>query len=127
IPRTPMSLTRRTFLHHCALALSANWPGLAHAAQPPAKTVANTMLTRVIPSAPDTEQLPVIGMGTWNTFDVGALAEERAPLVEVLKVFYESGARLIDSSPMYGEAERTTGDLVHQLGKQAATFLASKV
>ncbi|MFO7304485.1 MAG: aldo/keto reductase [Gammaproteobacteria bacterium] len=85
------------------------------------------MLTRVIPSSPNAERLPVIGMGTWNTFDVGPRAEERAPLLDVLKVFYEYGARVIDSSPMYGQAERTTGDLVHQLGKRADTFLATKV
>jgi diketogulonate reductase-like aldo/keto reductase len=66
-------------------------------------------------------------MGTWNTFDVGGDAAEREPLLRVLRVFYESGARLIDSSPMYGNAERVTGDLVQQLGKQAGTFFATKV
>jgi len=86
-----------------------------------------TMLTRSIPSSVSAERLPVIGMGTWNTFDVGPNAAERAPLLDVLKVFYEHGARVIDSSPMYGQAERTTGDLVHQLGKRAETFFATKV
>lgn len=84
------------------------------------------MLTRRI-SASNGESLPVIGMGTWNTFDVGAGSAERAPLIEVLKVFYDSGARVIDSSPMYGAAERVTGDLVAALGKQAQTFYATKV
>ncbi|MGH8179171.1 MAG: aldo/keto reductase [Steroidobacter sp.] len=86
-----------------------------------------TMLRRKIPTSKDSESLPVIGMGTWNTFDVGAGASERAPLVEVLETFYATGARLIDSSPMYGAAERVTGDLVAQLGKQAQTFYATKV
>ena len=86
-----------------------------------------TMLSRAIPSAATPESLPVVGMGTWNTFDVGTSAEERAPLLDVLKAFYESGSRLIDSSPMYGQAERTTGDLVQQLAKRAETFVATKV
>ncbi len=117
-----MLLTRRTFLH-TALAAGAVLPGLARAAGAPA----NIMLTRRIPSSPSAEELPIIGMGTWNTFDVPPKADERAPLLDVLKVFYESTARVIDSSPMYGEAERTTGDLVHQLGKRAETFFATKV
>lgn len=84
------------------------------------------MLERRIAST-NRESLPVIGMGTWNTFDVGSGADERAPLTEVLKVFYGAGARVIDSSPMYGAAERVTGDLVAALGKQAQTFYATKV
>lgn len=84
------------------------------------------MLERRIAST-NRESLPVIGMGTWNTFDVGSGNEERAPLAEVLKVFYGAGARVIDSSPMYGAAERVTGDLVADLGKQAQTFYATKV
>ncbi len=85
------------------------------------------MLRRKIPSAADGESVPVIGMGTWNTFDVGGGAQEREPLKRVLQVFYAAGARLIDSSPMYGNAEKVTGDLVQQLGKQSGTFYATKV
>jgi diketogulonate reductase-like aldo/keto reductase len=86
-----------------------------------------TMLQRKIPGSRSGEALPVIGMGTWNTFDVGAGAEERAPLREVLAAFYAGGARLIDSSPMYGAAERVTGDLVAQLRRESSTFYATKV
>ena len=85
------------------------------------------LVERKIPSSKTGETLPVIGMGTWNTFDVGANADERAPLLEVLEAFYSGGARLIDSSPMYGAAERVTGDLVAQIGRQASTFYATKV
>jgi diketogulonate reductase-like aldo/keto reductase len=85
------------------------------------------ILRRKIPSAADGESIPVIGMGTWNTFDVGGGAQEREPLKRVLEVFYAAGARLIDSSPMYGNAESVTGDLVQQLGKQSSTFYATKV
>jgi diketogulonate reductase-like aldo/keto reductase len=85
------------------------------------------MLQRRIPTSKEGAALPVIGMGTWNTFDVGADAAERAPLIEVLEAFYAAGARVIDSSPMYGAAERVTGDLVAQLKRQTQTFFATKV
>ncbi|QSQ20879.1 aldo/keto reductase [Pyxidicoccus parkwayensis] len=83
------------------------------------------MLTRPIPSTG--EALPVIGLGTWQTFDVGTAPSEREPLAEVLRRFLASGARLIDSSPMYGRAETVTGDLLEKLGELKTPFLASKV
>jgi diketogulonate reductase-like aldo/keto reductase len=126
-----MPFTRRDFLRHTAVVTgTAAVAGavLAPNAMATSKPVqVKAMVTRKIASAPDGETLPVIGMGTWNTFDVGTSSEDRAPLLDVLKVFYESGARVIDSSPMYGEAERTTGDLVQQIGKGAQTFFATKV
>lgn len=88
---------------------------------------AGTMLKRRIPASKDGEVIPVIGMGTWTTFDVGSSAAGRAALTEVLKTFYASGATLIDSSPMYGSSEAVTGDLVQQLSKQDSTFYATKV
>jgi diketogulonate reductase-like aldo/keto reductase len=83
------------------------------------------MLTRPIPSTG--EAVPVIGLGTWQTFDVGADATSRAPLREVLRLFLAAGGRTIDSSPMYGRAESVTGDLVAELGAREKTFLATKV
>lgn len=73
------------------------------------------------------EALPVIGMGTWQTFDVGAGAAERAPLREVLTTFAAAGGRVIDSSPMYGRAEEVAGDLVAETSAPAAPFWATKV
>jgi diketogulonate reductase-like aldo/keto reductase len=73
------------------------------------------------------EPLPVIGMGTWQTFHVGAAEAERAPLREVLKVFFRAGGTLIDSSPMYAQAEEVTGDLVAELGEHEQLFSATKV
>lgn len=101
--------------------------GAAAAAAPTGTQQPREMLRRKIPAAADGESVPVIGMGTWNTFDVGRGAAERTPLRSVLEVFYAAGARLIDSSPMYGNAEGVTGDLVQQLGKQSTTFFATKV
>jgi len=83
------------------------------------------MLTRAIPKTG--EKLPVIGLGTWQTFDVGASREERAPQKEVLRRFLETGARVIDSSPMYGRAEAVTGDLLRELGQEQTPFIATKV
>ena len=83
------------------------------------------MLTRPIPSTG--EAVPVIGLGTWQTFDVGADAASRSPLREVLRLFLAAGGRMIDSSPMYGRAEGVTGDLVAELNAREKTFLATKV
>lgn len=71
------------------------------------------------------EYLPAIGMGTWETFDVGPREPARAPLREVLRTFTAAGGRVIDTSPMYGEAEAVTGALVAESGMP--TFLATKV
>jgi len=79
------------------------------------------VLTRKIPRTG--EELPAIGLGTWQTFDVEPRGH--APLQEVLTKFFAAGARLIDSSPMYGRAEETTGDLLAKVG--GAPFLATKV
>ena len=86
---------------------------------------AESPLVRTIPSTGET--LPVIGLGTWRTFDVGNSASERAPLREVLQQFVALGGRVIDSSPMYGAAESVVGDLSTE-GKVAdKLFLATKV
>jgi aryl-alcohol dehydrogenase-like predicted oxidoreductase len=83
------------------------------------------MLTRKVPRTG--EAIPVIGLGTWQTFDVGASPEERAPRLEVLRAFLAAGGRVIDSSPMYGRAEEVTGDLLAELRGAPAPFLATKV
>jgi diketogulonate reductase-like aldo/keto reductase len=80
------------------------------------------MITRTIPSTG--EELPVIGLGTWKTFDVGSGEHVRAPLAEVLRRFAAAGGRLIDTSPMYGKAERVVGELVDNVPKP---FIATKV
>jgi diketogulonate reductase-like aldo/keto reductase len=81
------------------------------------------MLTRSIPRTG--EALPVIGMGTWQTFDVGA--KERAGLVPVLNALLAAGGKVIDSSPMYGQAEEATGDVIARAGAVGKPFLATKV
>ena len=83
------------------------------------------LIPRPVPSTG--EPLPVIGIGTWQTFDVGAGAAERAPLREVLKAFAAGGGRVVDSSPMYGAAESVAGDLIAELGVRERLFIATKV
>ena len=71
--------------------------------------------------------IPPIGLGTWQTFDVGSPASARAPLTDVLRQFVASGASVIDSSPMYGRSEAVIGDLVEELGIRSKLFVATKV
>lgn len=73
------------------------------------------------------EALPVIGVGTWQRFDVRGDAAARAPLREVLKTFSQAGGRVVDSSPMYGAAESVVGELAAELGLRDQLFMATKV
>jgi aryl-alcohol dehydrogenase-like predicted oxidoreductase len=87
--------------------------------------MASPVLARPIPATGET--IPVVGLGTWRTFDVGAAEAERAPLRDVLRRFVELGGRVVDSSPMYGTAEAVVGDLAAALGVGDRLFLATKV
>ena len=111
--------------------LGAGVSALATAASPspaaelPPATTALPLLTR--PLAGSKELLPVIGLGTWQTFDVGTSAAERAPLEAVLREFSALGGRVIDSSPMYGQSEEVAGDLIEKLRLREKIFIATKV
>lgn len=83
------------------------------------------LLQRAIPSSG--ELLPVIGLGTWQAFDVGSTAAERQPLEEVLALFVKLGGQVVDSSPMYGRAEQVIGDIATKLDLHKSLFLATKV
>jgi diketogulonate reductase-like aldo/keto reductase len=89
------------------------------------KTESSTMLVRPIPSSG--EKLPVIGLGTWRTFDVDLNSDSRRQLGNVLSLFMKLGGRVIDTSPMYGRAEDVIGDLTATLGIRDKPFLATKV
>jgi diketogulonate reductase-like aldo/keto reductase len=69
-------------------------------------------------------KLPKIGLGTWQTFDVGNDAAARAPLRELLKLL---DGNVVDSSPMYGTSEAVAGDLIAELGMRDKLFVATKV
>jgi len=84
-----------------------------------------TMLTRAIPATGET--LPVIGLGTWQVFDVGTDTAARAPLRDVLRTFFAAGGRMVDSSPMYGTSESVVGDICTELAICEPLFVATKV
>ena len=107
---------RRTFLGN-ALALPAL--AMMPAAAAPA------LAARAIPT--DGRHLPVVGLGTWQTFDVGSDAAARTRLGDVLARFAELGGALVDSSPMYGNSESVLGDLAAQHVLRERLFLATKV
>jgi len=86
------------------------------------KVRAQAPSTRAIPSTG--EKLPLIGVGTWQTFDVGAEPAARAALRELLQLLNRN---VIDSSPMYGTSESVAGDLMAELGMRDKLFVATKV
>jgi diketogulonate reductase-like aldo/keto reductase len=92
---------------------------------PEAKGESSAMLTRTISSSG--EKLPVIGLGTWRAFDVDLSADIRRQLEEVLSLFVKLGGHVIDSSPMYGRAEKVIGELTSALQIREKLFLATKV
>lgn len=118
-------LTRRDVLRIAAVSGAAvGAPALAEpSVQPPAPPSKVTMNTRLIPKTK--EPLPTVGLGTWQAFDVDS--GSRAAQVEVMKQFLAAGGRVIDSSPMYGRAERVVGDVLGELGATATPFFATKV
>ncbi len=83
------------------------------------------MIERPIPSSG--EKIPVIGLGTWQAFDVGRSLRDRARLGRVLDELFAAGGTVIDSSPMYGRAEEVVGDLLAERTDDPQPFLATKV
>ena len=113
-------ITRAAFLRGAAAAVAASAAGLPIEAK-----AESMMLTRTIPSSG--KPLPAIGLGTWQTFDVGTSTAERGPLSDVLKELFAAGGSVIDSSPMYGRSEGVVGDLLDGAQSHGKAFLATKV
>lgn len=114
-------ITRRTFVGSLAAALAAAWlapAGLLQAAE-------KTLIRKAIPGTAET--LPVIGLGTWQTFDVGRDEAALSGLADVLQAFFANGGTLIDSSPMYGASEQVVGDVLTRVGHRDKLFAATKV
>ncbi|MBA1228418.1 aldo/keto reductase [Pseudomonas viridiflava] len=86
---------------------------------------AKTMQTRVIPSS--NEPLPVVGLGTYRGFDVATASPAYKQLRPVLDALFAAGGSVVDSSPMYGRAEQTTGELLSIHEPRSPAFLATKV
>ncbi len=101
---------------------------VAAAALPFARAFAQAdkrMSTRPIPSTK--EALPVIGLGTYRVLDVSPDSAEYRELPAVLDALFAAGGRVIDSSPMYGRAEQTAGELLAAHNVRAKAFIATKV
>lgn len=125
-----MSLSRRNLLTAMTVAGAASLVGLPlRTSQAQPRSVAATkmpqMLTRKIPSTG--EPIAVIGIGTWQTFDVAGDAQSRAPLEDVLREFAALGGKVIDSSPMYGRSEDVAGEVIAKLKLRDQIFIATKV
>jgi diketogulonate reductase-like aldo/keto reductase len=115
-------LERRTFLRR----LGALAAGLGLAIRGTTGLTASPMaLTKKIPGTG--EALPVIGMGTWGTFDTSGNEPATARLLPVLQAFFDQGGALIDSSPMYGSSEYIVGQLLKQTRNRERLFAATKV
>jgi aryl-alcohol dehydrogenase-like predicted oxidoreductase len=84
-----------------------------------------TLETRPIPRSG--ERIPIVGLGTWQAFDVPRGGPERAAAKATLQAFGELGGTVVDSSPMYGAAEQAVGALSAELGLAGKLFLATKV
>ncbi|MGK2907510.1 MAG: aldo/keto reductase [Desulfuromonadales bacterium] len=113
-------LSRRRFISTVSVAITSLHltPWQLRAAEP-------AMLRKTIPGT--AESLPVIGLGSSRTFDVGADAPVIADFVALIQDFFARGGELIDSSPMYGSAEQIIGLLLNKADVRDRLFAATKV
>jgi len=125
VPSTVGRMTRRQVLKSTSAAMIAVASPVLSSSVTDVTDARTKMHTRPIPST--VEPLPVIGCGTYRTFDVGAAPEDRAPLAAVLQVLFAAGGSVIDTSPMYGAAEGVVGDLLARAKSRSRAFLATKV
>lgn len=91
----------------------------------PSRAQSQVALRKPIGRNPDT--VPVVGMGTWLTFDISESVAERDRRARVLDAFFAAGGGMIDSSPMYGRAEQVVGDLLAARGEHRGLFSATKI
>ena len=122
-------MTRRELLQLLGYVSGAMWCAplsMTRAATTPSNTP--KLIARPVPPRGQVRDLlPVIGLGSWITFNVGGDAAGRANALEVMRAFFASGGRLIDSSPMYGSAQEVIGAALARLDNPTALFGADKV
>jgi diketogulonate reductase-like aldo/keto reductase len=117
--RRPIDPCRR------ALLLSMGALGVAAGLGPAWAAAPSGLLRRAVPRTG--EMLPLIGMGSWITFNVGKDPALRAERVKVLQAFFERGGGMVDSSPMYGSSEEVIGHCLGQIADTGGLFAATKV
>lgn len=130
-----VGMDRRRWLQAAVAGIATGWCSLLPAsasspAQPTARSSAASPaaagpLTRIVPSSG--ERLPVVGLGSWITFNVGDDAVALDRCTEVVRAFLSAGGRMIDSSPMYGSAQYTIGQALRRLDATRKVFAADKV
>jgi diketogulonate reductase-like aldo/keto reductase len=81
--------------------------------------------TRKLPGSG--EALPVVGLGSWITFNVGNDPVAREACADVMRAFFAAGGRLVDSSPMYGSSQAVIGHGLRRTGTLSKVFAADKV
>lgn len=114
-----VSLDRRALVRLLsAVGAAAALPRAGHAQQ-------GGVLTRPVPSSG--EALPLVGLGSWITFNVGDDQVARDACAQVMGAFFAAGGRMIDSSPMYGSSQSVIGYGLARLGRPAGLFAADKV
>lgn len=86
---------------------------------------AGSLLKKAIPGTD--HGIPVVGMGTWQTFNVGSDPQLLEARTEVVREFFRHGGGVVDSSPMYGSAPDVMGYALEQLGTPDSLFSAEKV
>jgi len=111
---------RRQFLKFIAASGLAAWlcPGISAAQN-------DAVARRPIPSTGET--IPVIGLGSWITFNVGNDPIARDACAAVMDHFFSAGGRMIDSSPMYGSSQEVIGYGLKKMGRTKRVFSADKV
>jgi diketogulonate reductase-like aldo/keto reductase len=80
---------------------------------------------RIVPRSG--EALPLVGLGSWITFNVGNDAAARERCADVMQAFFAAGGRLVDSSPMYGSSQEVIGHGLRRSGALQRVFAADKV
>jgi diketogulonate reductase-like aldo/keto reductase len=88
-------------------------------------SLATSMLQRAIPSSK--EKIPAVGLGTYQAFDLSRSSGDWASAREALQLFVQHGGKVVDSSPMYGQAEEAIGELSPELKLGGKLFIATKV
>lgn len=113
-------IDRRRFLSLTMASAALGAFGLA-----PRLNAGQAIHTRPIPRGG--ERIPIVGMGSYVTFDVAQDPELLDQRTEVLRAFFAAGGGLIDSSPMYSSSEAAIGQCLDRLGMPNALFSATKV
>ncbi|MEO5733952.1 MAG: aldo/keto reductase [Rubrivivax sp.] len=125
------ALNRRQWLTGSAAAAAASVTGMLPTRGAAADTAAATassdtaLQTRAVPSSG--EALPLVGLGSWITFNIGTDPVAQARCTQVVGAFLGGGGRLIDSSPMYGSSQPVIGKALSTLGRAERVFSAEKV